>query len=92
MSYSHVTVCGHLMILMPNVSDKKDWCIWGENSRSSKIRDGSQNRTKSCRGPAAADGDAVTEVAGYGREEHAQPLPQEHGRTHRRNQEPVAVS
>ena len=31
---------------------------------------------------AAARRDAVTQAEGHGREEHAQPLPQEHGRPH----------
>ena len=61
---------------------KKDRMIALHVSRESSIdivRDGGGS------GGAAARGQAE----GHGREEHAQPLPEEHGRTHPGDQEPL---
>ena len=52
---------------------------------------GHQVRSEGPSAAAAAAGDAVAQAEGHGREEHAQPLPQEHGRPHRRDQESISL-
>jgi hypothetical protein len=58
---------------------------------NSLTQDGGKVRTEGGGRPPAG-GHAVAEASRHGREEHAQPLPKEHGRPHRGDQEPVALS